>query len=296
MELQQLRYFLDAAETQHITESAERLHIAQPALSQAIHRLEDSVGVPLFMSKGRNIILTEYGKYLKDKLIPIITELDNLPKQLREMAVLENETLRLNVLAASELVAEAVIEYKYNRKDLNFKFMQSRGGEEYDIEITTEITHRADSEKRNNNFICSEKIYLAVPKGEKYKRFSERNTISLRDAAEEDFISLAGVKQFRYICDKYCFQAGIRPRVIFESDNSDTVKNMIAAELGVGFWPEFTWGATDSERVRLIEIYEPRCSRDIIVNYNLNKTDNRNVLDFFDFLKEFFIRKKRETE
>ena len=71
---------------------------------------------------------------------------------------------------------------------------------------------------------------------------------------------------------------------------------MIAAELGVGFWPEFTWGATDSERVRLIEIYEPRCSRDIIVNYNLNKTDNRNVLDFFDFLKEFFIRKKRETE
>ena len=44
MELLQLRYFLVAAQYQHMTKAAEHLQIAQPALSQAIHRLEAELG------------------------------------------------------------------------------------------------------------------------------------------------------------------------------------------------------------------------------------------------------------
>lgn len=65
MELMQIRYFLEAAKTKHMTNSARNLHITQPALTQAIRRLENDLGVPLFTAKGRNIVLTEYGKYLQ---------------------------------------------------------------------------------------------------------------------------------------------------------------------------------------------------------------------------------------
>lgn len=65
MELAQIRYFLEVARTKHMTNSARNLHITQPALTQAIHRLENDLGVPLFVPKGRNIMLTEYGKYLQ---------------------------------------------------------------------------------------------------------------------------------------------------------------------------------------------------------------------------------------
>ena len=67
MEINQMRYFLEVASTQHVTRSAERLHIAQPALSKAIHNLEQELGVPLFASKGRNIVLTEYGNIFRKK-------------------------------------------------------------------------------------------------------------------------------------------------------------------------------------------------------------------------------------
>ena len=53
-----MKYFLEMAASQHVTRSAEKLHIAQPALTQAIHRLEKELNVPLFVSRGRNIAVS----------------------------------------------------------------------------------------------------------------------------------------------------------------------------------------------------------------------------------------------
>ena len=48
MELTQLKYFLEVARTEHVTQSAKNLCIVQPALTQAIHKLEDELGILLF--------------------------------------------------------------------------------------------------------------------------------------------------------------------------------------------------------------------------------------------------------
>lgn len=284
MELNQLRYFLDVADSQHITRSAERLHIAQPSLTFAIKRLEEELEVPLFIKKGRNIILSEYGRYFKEKLEPIIEELDRLPRALKKKAELENSTIRLNVLAASTLVTEAIIEYKKTHHDLNFQVMQNSENDLYDIGITTKLFYRCPEGREDNTCVFNEKIYLAVPASH---HLAEKESINLEEVAEEDFISLMGSRQLRWICDRFCRHAGFSPKIIFESDNPSSVKNMIAANIGVGFWPEFTWGHLSSDRVKLLNIQEPVCQRDILFDCRLGKTDNSNVRDFFEFLKKF---------
>lgn len=287
MELTQIRYFLEVAQSRHMTNSAKNLHITQPALTQAIRRLEGDLGVPLFAAKGRNIMLTEYGKYLQKKLTPLMEQLDRIPEQLSMMAKLESETIHMNVLAASGLVMEAIIEYKKEHGEINFQLQQNSESELYDIAVTTKLFYQGHNEKNSSSY--AEKIFLAVPANERYQG---RDSICLDEVSEEGFISLQGSREFRYICDKFCRHAGFEPKIIFESDNPAAVKNMIAANMGIGFWPEFTWGSVKNKKVKLLEIEEPVCQRDIIITYNKNKTDNRNVTEFYEFLIDFFKKRK----
>ena len=62
MKLQQLHYFKALAEREHLFQTATELYISPPALSTAISRLEEELGVPLFDRVGRNIRLSENGK------------------------------------------------------------------------------------------------------------------------------------------------------------------------------------------------------------------------------------------
>lgn len=292
MELHQLRYFLEAAKTQHITKSAETLHISQPSLTKAIHRLEEELQVPLFVPRGRNIVLTEYGKYLQKKAEPLMEKLEQLPEQMQTMARLEEETIHLNVLAASSIVIDAIIAYKRKHKHINFQFLQNEESELYDIGITTRLFYQIPENRQDFESVYAEQIYLAVPSGHP---LAKKDKISLTEARQEDFISLMGSRQLRQICDQFCSHAGFSPKIIFESDNPAAVKNMIAANMGIGFWPEFTWGRLDNNQVKLLPITEPLCQRVIVIDYRKNKANSKEVEKFYGFLNSYFLRKSRPS-
>lgn len=83
METFELRYFLVAAELQSVNKAADRLVISPPAISRAIKRLEDELGVKLFERIGRNISLSQYGKQLQKEVSRIIGDIDDLKTQFK---------------------------------------------------------------------------------------------------------------------------------------------------------------------------------------------------------------------
>lgn len=84
MELFQLKYFLAVAKYEHVTKAAESLHIAQPAVSQAIRHLEEEFDTPLFDRENRHITLNATGKMLQKRLTPIMAALDAIPDEIKE--------------------------------------------------------------------------------------------------------------------------------------------------------------------------------------------------------------------
>lgn len=120
----------------------------------------------------------------------------------------------------------------------------------------------------------------------------KNHSISLSDVKNEEFISLSGAKHFRAICDKFCKSEHIQPNIVFESESPSAVKNMIAAKIGVGFWPAFSWEKFDTNSVKLVKINKPNCTRDILITYKNNKKDDKNAFLFFEFLQTFIQKEK----
>lgn len=285
-----MKYFLEVAKNEHVTKSARNLCIVQPALTQAIHKLEAELGVDLFKVQGRNIKLTECGRFFYKSLKPLYDDIEALPDRLRAMANELNQTVNLNVLAASSLVTNAVIKYKQTDPGLRINLIQNESTTLYDVCVNTFEKYQPGQNSDEETFVCSEKIFLAVPNTPQYKR---RKSISLNDLKDENFIGLYGSKHLSTICDEFCSRVGFKTNVSFVSDNTTAVKDAIAGGVGVGFWPEFSWGRMDRHKVRLLEITDGEFKRDIVVRLRKNKQNNARVEQFFAFLCNFL---KKEAQ
>ena len=290
MELLQLKYFYALAAAGHVTKTAEQLHIAQPSLTQTIHRLESELGVKLFRPSGRNIVLTEYGVYLRDKLEPVLKSINEIPEELRTLAGERKNLIRVNVLAASNLITDAIIGYQKLRGDIRFQIHQHSEEENSDITVFTREQFRKPGDTKDSYYIFSEEIFLAVPKS---SPIALRKSITLKEVSDRKFIALAGSKGLRSICDRFCLQAGFRPDVIFESDSTSAVKNLIGANIGVGFWPHYTWEKPDEGSMALIPISDPVCRRDIIIRLHSDCADHQEAVRYFEYLTDFFDRLKK---
>src|SRR4051794_21077117 len=86
MDLRQLTYLVALADELHFTRAAERAHIAQPALSQQIQRLEREVGLPLVIRTTRRVELTEAGELLVARARRIIGEVEAARAALADLA------------------------------------------------------------------------------------------------------------------------------------------------------------------------------------------------------------------
>lgn len=291
MELQQLRYFTVAANQLHITRAAEMLHIAQPALTQSIKRLEEELGVELFLRRGRNIILSDTGNLFLKKITPILNQIDSLTDEIREAEGHFRRTIHVNILAASATITKLLIEYKKSHKEIEFQLTRNEKSRDHDLEIST-LPFEIDSAGKNS-MIIDEEIMLAVPADSKY---AQKDSVSLNEISKESFISLSQFLPLREICDNYCSSVGFLPHIAFECDSPEALRNLIAANMGVAFWPAFSWGKPNNNNIVLVSISEPeKCKRNLVISKNIKKDNSKVITDLYNYLIKEINNIKKAT-
>lgn len=290
MELLQLRYFLAVAESEHMTNTAKQLHIAQPALTQSIHRLEQELGVSLFERAGRGIRLSPAGAYVRDRVKPAMETLENVARDVQLFQQGEQGVVRVGVHAASGVAIDGIAAYSELNPHVSFEITQDERERHRDVIVTT-ITPRGSSTVENavEKTPFSERIGIAVPASS-----ALGDTASLADFANERFIALAGSRRFREVCDTFCARRAFTPHIAFESDNPLVVKKMIGLGLGVGFWPDHSWGDLDPASCRLVHLRETEFTRDVIVAKTSRCTPDSEAQRFYEFLLDYVAKRWEE--
>ena len=131
-----LRYFSVLAREEHYTLAAARLGISQPSLSSAIHHLEDELGgVRLFEKVGRNIRLTEEGRFYQEKVDAALQELNSASMTLRESKVSAPVVIRMGIVSGtlSGTVANEIAQYAAQNERIRFRLTESSAEELMDL-------------------------------------------------------------------------------------------------------------------------------------------------------------------
>ncbi|MDY6112074.1 MAG: LysR family transcriptional regulator, partial [Ellagibacter isourolithinifaciens] len=278
------------AESEHMTNTAKQLHIAQPALTQSIHRLEQELGVSLFERAGRGIRLSPAGAYVRDRVKPAMETLEDVARDVQLFQQGEQGVVRVGVHAASGVAIDGIAAYSELNPHVSFDVTQDERERHRDVIVTT-ITPRGSSTVENavEKTPFSERIGIVVPASS-----ALGDTASLADFANERFIALAGSRRFREVCDTFCARRAFTPHIAFESDNPLVVKKMIGLGLGVGFWPDHSWGDLDPKSCRLVHLQEPEFTRDVIVAKTSRCTPDSEAQRFYDFLLDYVAKRWEE--
>ena len=167
-----LRYFSVLAQVEHYTLAAARLGISQPSLSAAIHHLEGELGgVNLFEKVGRNIRLTDQGRYFREKVDLALQELDNASMTLRDSKVSAPVVIRMGVISGTlgGTVAREVAAYMNQNERIRFHFVESSSEDLMDM-VRQEKLDMAivDTTNRDRSLhfrkLCRRSYWAALPK------------------------------------------------------------------------------------------------------------------------------------
>jgi len=93
--MKELRQFVEVANLRSISRAAKKLNISQPALSRAIHQLEVSYGVPLFVRTGAGVELSAYGSALYSKAVQILPALAEVREEIEHLQGRAKAVIRL---------------------------------------------------------------------------------------------------------------------------------------------------------------------------------------------------------
>lgn len=244
MELRHLRYFRAVAEELHFGRAAERLHIAQPPLSQQIRQLERAVGVTLLTRSTRKVELTPAGEAYLKRSVAILDAVDDAGEQARRVAQgIEGHLAIGCVGSATYSVLPRLV--RALRDQLPRVEIDVRGEMLAPAQLTALLAGDIDiallRPPIDNPAVRSEtlrrdRLIAALPAEHP---LAQRDHLKIVDLRNEDFIAHAGQGRsvMGGLLTGICADAGFAPRVRHEVSETSTLVTLVAAGLGVAIVP-----------------------------------------------------------
>ncbi len=285
MELLQLRYFADAARTENFSHTAIRNMVPQSTISEAIKKLELELGVSLFDRRGNKVILNEKGRIFKEGVESALNELDNAARALEDSKGEVKGDVSLLVQTNRRLVTKCISDFKRLYPNVNFSIYHEYFDVDYDkfdICIGDQSYGFKNIEKE---LLITENILITVSKEH---HLAERKHVSMKELANERFISMQTSRSLHNLLISICHSSGFDPHIAIQCDDPYYLREYVAMNMGIALSPEYSWKGMFDDRVSFIEIDEAPVKRDTYVYWKASKYISNASILFRDYLLENF--------
>ncbi len=298
MEIRQLRYFVGVATAGSLTQAAERLHVAQPALSQQILRLERELGEPLLLRHSRGISLTEAGSRLLAHARFILEQVERAQLDVADAGGRPRGTVRVGMprsasdLFGIELLVRALRAYP----DLNVAVVDRLSEELNDLLADNELDLCLTFARPEQGWVESEPMYteklcLAVPPRLRPGRVRGR-TVRFVELSRYPLALPTPRHGLRALVDRAAAEKGVALDVRFELDSVQLLRDAVARNLACTILP---FGSlveqTRSARVRVYAIGDPPISRVLHLVRSRRRPASRAVLA----VRELIVQSMRDA-
>lgn len=238
MDLRQLRFFLEVADSGGFTKAAEKLHIAQSALSIAIKKLEDELEVQLFIRRDRKIALTAEGESLVMNARAIFRGVAKARQEIADLRGLLRGEVRVGLtpMLSSFFFPKIISSFKRRFPALQIAIAGDsawniqRKIEAGDIDLG--LINGKVPEGLDSHHILREEVVACV---HRFHPLAKNKKCPVRDLLAEPLVQFQKGYYLRELVDELAAKEGMVPAVMAESNMFSLVRSLVKEELGLAF-------------------------------------------------------------
>jgi LysR family transcriptional regulator, transcription activator of glutamate synthase operon len=301
MDLRPLRYLVALADERSFTRAAAREHIAQPALSQQIRRLEDELGLPLVERTTRHVAITHAGQLLVARARRVLAEIEAAHAELLAVRGLESGHVTVGTMHTMGPVdvslALAIFHKRHPaieltvREESSEELAQMLRDDELDLAFLS-VTERVESHGLGLHQLVSEELVVVLPVGH---RLARRRRLRMAELRDEEFISYREGARLRELLISAGHEAGFQPQIKLESNESERIRRLVARGMGVAILPRSD-AAHPGAEVVAVALVEPPLSRDITLAWRHGRRHPPAVAEFLALARTTFSEDGAQAE
>ncbi|UNT57517.1 LysR family transcriptional regulator [Lysinibacillus capsici] len=295
MDIKQLHYFIAVSEQMNFSKAAERLHISQPSLSNAIKKLEQEIGSPLLERNTRNLQLTEAGELLFERAKVIVKNMEVLKIEMDEVIVHGTRDITIGVMESiKHWLPKVIANYKKDYPHMKIHLVDILGSKRVKKSLKSYKTHLIitnqlmDDPELEVQTLYEERLVAVLPL---HHPLAQKDTLTISDICEEPFIiSTEGFQTRRDILTSF-EQAGKNINIQFEIERFETAVSLVREHLGVTILPENYLQGPTAKTIVKKEIEGLNLSRNVYLVYLKNRHLPLAIRQLLKDIVQFFENK-----
>ena len=279
MNLRQLRYFYDTAQSQSLAKTAQKYMVPASSVSAAIKRLEEELGTKLFDRSSNKIVLNSKGRLFATELMAAFEKIDGAVNRVSQRQI-EKPKIKILVKARPKWIAELIVEYMSSTPDVNFIISNDYTKEEiggFDLVID----EMADKYSQWQSFLLSVEM-LCVKAANTSHLVGKELTFEMLKNEVFIFQSRGNSMRSRYedLCKKY----SVMPNVAIECNDRQLLQYYVQSGLGLTIGTYRALSDSTQNLISPLTVVDFNETQSVYVFYNNPNGENHALKDFCDFL------------